>query len=295
MNKHPLRIAGINVATNLGLTIFKLIAGIFGNSSALISDGVHSGADILSASIAMLGVRLSQNGPDKKHRYGHESFESIASIFLSIILMCAGAAIGYNGISDIITGSYGGSPTLLALIAAIISILVKAIMCHALHITAKRIDSLALKAEVWHLRTDVFASIGCLLGIIGARFGLYALDSIAAIVVSLMVLKVAFSIMRDSIRKITDQSCDGDTVQNMEQLIMSESEVLEINEFKTRIVGSSICVDAVLSVDGSKTLNETDKIRQRIHMSLKNSYPKITHCMVCLVPCTTVDKDDIRD
>lgn len=295
MKKQTLRVAGANVAVNLGLTVFKFLSGIFGNSSALISEAVHSGADVLSASIAMLGVRLAQNGPDEKHKYGHESFESIASIFLSIILICAGAAIGYNGISDIITGNYGGSPTLLALIAAIISVIVKGVMCHALHLEAKRSGSLALKAEVWHLRTDVLASLGCLLGIIGARFGLYAFDSIAAIIVSLLVLKVGFSIMRDSISKITDQSCDSETISSIEKLIMEESEVLEITELKTRIIGTAICVDAFFSIDGSKSLEEADTIRQQIHTSLKNKFPKITHCMLCPVPVTAVDKDTNRD
>lgn len=295
MNKQTLRIAGVNVAVNLGLTVFKFLAGIFGNSSALISEAVHSGADVLSASIAMLGVRLSQNGPDEKHRYGHESFESVASIFLSIILLCAGAAIGYNGVVEIITGSYGGSPTLLALIAAILSVFVKGIMCHALHRTAKKSGSLALKAEVWHLRTDVLASIGCLLGIIGARFGLYALDSVAAIIVSLLVLKVGCSIMADGIGKITDHSCDSDTVQRIEQLIMEEAGVMEIIELKTRISGSAICVDTVLGTDGSQTLDNVETTRQQVHTLLKNTFPKITNCTVCLVPVTPVDKAANRD
>ncbi len=292
MNKQTLRIAGLNVAVNLGLTIFKMFAGIVGNSSALISDAVHSGADVLSASVATLGVKLSQNGPDEKHRYGHESFESIASLFLSIILLCAGLTIGYNGVSEIITGDYGGTPTALALIAAIVSAFVKAIMCHFLHRTAKKSGSLALKAEAWHLQTDVLASIGCLFGIIGARVGFYAFDSIAAIIVSLFVLRVAFSIMRDSINKITDRSCDSDTVQKVEELIVNIDGVLEISELKTRISGSKICVDIVLCADSDLTLEEADIIRQRIHTALEINFPNITHCMICLIP---VDKGENRD
>lgn len=292
MDKQTLRIAGANVAVNLGLTIFKLFAGIFGNSSALISDAVHSGADVLSAAIAALGVRLAQNGPDEKHRYGHGSFESIASLFLSIILLFAGVTIGYSGIKEIVTGNYGGTPTMLALIAAIVSIFVKAIMCYALNCAAKNSGSLALKAEVWHLRTDVLASIGCLLGIVGARFGVYALDSIAAIIVSLLVLKVALSIMKDSIGKLTDRSCDIDTLQKLEELILYEDDSVQIRELKTRISGSSIYLDGVLCTEGSLTVKDVDKIRQEIHKKLKDSYPDITGCTLCFIP---VDKDEIRD
>lgn len=292
MNKQTLRAAGANVAVNLGLTILKLFAGIFGNSSALISDAIHSGADVLSAAIAALGVKLAQNGPDEKHRYGHGSFESIASLFLSIILLCAGLTIGYNGISEIISGNYGGTPSMLALIAAIISAIVKAIMCHALHIAAKKSGSPALKAEVWHLRTDILASVGCLLGIAGARFGLFALDSIAAIIVSLMVLRVAVSIMKDSINKLTDSSCDKETLQKLEQVIINSENNIESIELKTRLSGSSIFVDAVLCADRNLMLKDIDIMRQQVHKVLESSFPNITHCTICFIP---VDKEENRD
>jgi len=292
MKKQTLRTAAANVAVNLGLTVLKLLAGFLGNSSSLISDGVHSGADVLSSVIAMLGVRLSQNGPDEKHQYGHESFECIASMFLSIILLCAGIAIGYNAVLDIISGGDGSTPSLLALIAAIISIIAKTVMCYILHRAAKKSGSLALKAEVWHLRTDVLASSGCLLGIIGARFGLYFLDPAAAIIVSLLVIRVGFSIMRDSINKITDHSCDADIITSMEQVIRSASDDMELVEFKTRISGSAICADVVLCTDGKRTIGETDIAREQLYTLLKESFSELTCCTVCIVP---IDKDSNRD
>lgn len=294
MNKQPLRIAVVNVAINLGLTIFKLLAGIFGNSSALISEAIHSGADVLSAAIAMLGVKLAQNGPDEKHRYGHESFESIASIFLSIILLLAGVVIGYNAIIEIATSSYGSAPNIIALIAAIISALIKAIMCHALNIIAEKTGSPALKAEAWHLRTDIFSSIGCLLGIIGTRFGLYYLDPIAAVIVSLLILKVAFSIMHDGIGKITDQSCDRTTIHSMMTLIADNFDSVEILEFKTRIHGRSVDIDITLGIDGKLTIDTGEAVRHQMLSTLTKAFPQISNCTICLAPAI-VDKAANRD
>ena len=187
-----MQVSTAGIVCNAALTVFKLVAGIVAHSSAIVSD-------ILGSLIVMIGAVFSHKAADASHPYGHEKLECIASILLGNILVVVGAAIGYAGVMKIIRGETLAAPGVLALIAAVVSIVVKEGLYWYTIAAAKRIRSVSLKAEAWHHRSDALSSIGSFAGVLGARLGMPILDPIASIVICLFIFKVAYGIFHESI------------------------------------------------------------------------------------------------
>lgn len=202
------KVSVISLIVNFILSIFKLAAGVFASSGAMVSDAIHSASDVFSTVIVMIGIKMSVKEPDKEHPYGHERIESVAAIVLATILFLTAIGIGQSGLSKIISGNFENieTPGILALIAAIISLVVKEAMYWYTKINAKRINSTALMADAWHHRSDALSSIGAFIGILGARMGLVILDPIASIVICLFIAKAAYDIFKDAIDKMVGLS-----------------------------------------------------------------------------------------
>lgn len=285
-SKVVIKISLISIIVNILLTAFKMIAGIFSNSGAMVSDAVHSASDVFSTIIVIIGAKISQKDSDKEHPYGHERMECVAAIILSAILFFTGLIIGYTGFIKIIEGNYESlaMPGLLSLIAAIVSIVCKELMYQITMIVAKRVNSTALKADAWHHRSDAFSSIGSFIGIFAARVGFPILDSVASVVICLFILKAAIDIFRDAISKMTDQSCDEETVKKMSEEIFAQDGVLKIDQIKTRLFGDKIYVDIEIATDGNITLFESHEIAQRVHDCIEEKFPTVKHCMVHVNP-----------
>ena len=284
--KTAIKVARNSIITNILLSAFKLFAGIFAGSAAMISDAVHSITDLVSTVIVIIGIRLSNKGADKKHPYGHERFECVATLMLVALISAVGIGIGWAGIQAIIAGDYGqmGVPGLLALIAAVVSIIVKEALYWYVRAAAKKIDSSALMADAWHSRSDGLASIGSFIGILGARMGFPILDSVAAVVICAFILKTAASIARDAIGKMTDKSCDDDTINKMREIILSHEPVLAIDQLKTRLFGNKIYMDLEISLDAEITLHEAHVTAEHVHDAIETEFPKVKHCMVHVNP-----------
>lgn len=251
-----MRVSVISVIVNLVLSAFKLLAGIFANSGAMISDAVHSASDVFSTFIVMIGVTISGKKADKEHPYGHERMECVAAIVLAVILFATGLGIGWSGIQKIFFMNSDSLevPGMLALIAALVSIVTKEWMYWFTKFTADKIRSDALRADAWHHRSDALSSIGALIGIGGARLGFPVLDPIASVVICLFILKAAIDVFRDAVDKMVDKSCDEKTMEEMRQVICKQDGVLGISSLQTRMFGSRIYVDAEIEADGSLTL-----------------------------------------
>ena len=215
-----MQVSTVGIVCNAALTVFKLVAGIVAHSSAIVADAVHSASDILGSLIVMIGAIFSNKAADASHPYGHEKLECIASILLGNILVLVGAAIGYTGITKIIHGETLAAPGMLALIAAVVSIVVKEALYWYTIAAAKRIRSVSLKAEAWHHRSDALSSIGSFAGVLGARLGLPILDPIASIVICLFIFKVAYGIFRESIDRLVDRAAGTDTVAAMRRTML---------------------------------------------------------------------------
>ncbi len=275
-----------SIIGNVLLSGFKLFAGVFAQSAAMISDAIHSLSDVFSTIIVMAGVKMANKKPDKEHPYGHERFECVAAIILSVILFATGAGIGWAGLQKVIAGNYGGlaTPGMLALVAAIISIVVKEAMYWYTRNAAKKIDSSALMADAWHHRSDAFSSVGSFIGILGARLGFPILDPAACIVICLFILKAAVDIFRDAVGKMIDKACDEQTAAEMREVILAQESVLGIDQLKTRLFGDKIYVDVEIRSDGLVTLEQAHDAAQRVHDVIEKQFPKVKHCMVHVNP-----------
>ena len=279
------KVSFISIIINVILTVFKIIAGVIGRSSAMLSDAVHSLSDVISTIVVIIGVKLSYKEADAEHPYGHEKLECVAAILLATILFIVGFSIGYQGIIDIINKNYNVViPGFLALIAAILSIIIKEAMYWYTRYYAKKINSGALMADAWHHRSDALSSIGSFIGIGASILGYPIFDSIAAIVICLFILKAAYDIFKDAINKMIDKSCDADTIKKMQELIIEDESVLSVDCLMTRLFGNKIYVDVEISADGNITLQQAHDIAHEVHDKIEHEFPDVKHCMVHVNP-----------
>lgn len=281
-----IKVSIVSIIVNLLLSLFKLIAGIWGASGAMISDAVHSASDVFSTFIVMIGVTISNKKSDKEHPYGHERLECVASVILAIVLFATGIGIGIDGIQKIAAGNYGNMeiPKKIALLAAIASIAVKEWMYWYTRAAAKKINSGALMADAWHHRSDSLSSIGAFIGILGARLGFPVLDPIASVVICIFIGKAALDIFKDAIDKMIDKSCDEQTIKKMERLVLSEPGVKGIDVLRTRMFGAKVYVDVEISVDENMMLKESHEIAEEVHEAIEKAFPQVKHCMVHVNP-----------
>ena len=284
--KIAMRVGRNSIIVNVLLSGFKLFAGIFANSAAMISDAVHSITDLVGTVVALIGIKVAGKKSDKEHPYGHERFESVATLVLAGLITMVGVGIGWAGLQVIWERDYGELviPGLLALIAAVVSLVVKEAVFWYVRGAAKKIDSSALMADAWHSRADGISSVGSFVGILGARMGYPVLDSVASIVICLFILKTAFSISLDAIGRMTDRSCDDETIERMRAAILAPEKVERIDSLRTRVFGNRIYVDVDISVDGSITLAESHDVAHLVHDEIEKQFEKVKHCMVHVNP-----------
>lgn len=281
-----MHVSKVSIVANLILTVFKILAGVIAHSGAMISDAVHSASDVFSTIVVIIGIRISRKASDKDHPYGHERMECVAAIVLATILVATGLGIGYTAVTKIAGGNYENLtvPGLLALIAALVSILVKEAMYRYTKINAKRIDSGALMADAWHHRSDALSSVGALIGIAGARMGFPISDPLASVVICFFIEKAAVDIFRDAVDKMVDKACDEETEQQLKECAISQEGVLGVDLLHTRVFGNMIYVDIEIRADGNETLRRAHGIAERVHDSIEKNFPKVKHIMVHVNP-----------
>ena len=280
------RVSFVTIVGNVVLAVFKLLAGMIAASSAMVSDAVHSFSDVFSTIIVIIGVKISSRESDASHRYGHERMECMASMGLAAVLFATSLGIGYSGLTKIISSDYSSlaTPGLLALIAAIVSIAIKELMYHYTMHAAKKINSSSLKADAWHHRSDALSSVASLIGIGGAMMGVKILDPIVSIIICLVIVKAAFDILKESIDKLVDKSCDDETVKKMEETVISIDGVLDLDDIKTRLFSNKIFVDIEICADGDLTLWDAHEIAENVHDKIEEDFKDVKHCMVHVNP-----------
>lgn len=282
----------VSVIGNAVLSGFKLFAGIAGNSSAMISDAVHSFSDVLTTLIAWIGVKISKKESDSSHPYGHERLECIASLFLGAILMVTGLGIGKVGLEAIFSQKYEtiAIPSTIALVAAIVSIVGKEAMYWYTRHYAKLINSSAFLADAWHHRSDAFSSVGSLIGIAGAMMGYPVLDSVASVVICLFILKVSYDILKDSIIKLLDTSCGEDYERKMNEYISSENGVVCVDMLRSRMFGNKVYIDSEIQVNGDKSLKEAHEVAELVHNDVERNFPEVKHIMIHVNPANELSE-----
>lgn len=280
------KLSAVGIAGNILLSAFKLLAGILGHSGAMISDAVHSLSDVFATLIAYIGVILSKSEADKEHPYGHERFECFASLSLGLILAATGLGIGYSGIKNLFSAKNNELviPTLLPLIAAAVSILVKEGMYWYTMYYAKKLNSAAFKADAWHHRSDAFSSIGSFIGIGAAKLGFPIMDPIASIVICLFIFKVAFDITKEAIRQMMDTSCSEEFITAVSDFVNNHSEVKNIDVLNTRQFGNKVYIDLEIALDKNLSLIQAHEIAEKIHDGIELQFPNVKHVMIHVNP-----------
>lgn len=285
-NKIIKKLSCVSILGNIVLTIFKLFAGIWGNSGALISDAIHSLSDVFTTIIAWIGVKVARQDADAKHHYGHERHECVASLVLGVILLITGLGIGKVGIEHIIDGTYAQAkiPALIALIAAFVSIVGKEAMYWYTRYYAKIINSQAFMADAWHHRADAISSIGALIGVAGAMLGYPIMDLLASLFICLFILKVSYDIVGDALSKLLDTSCGIDYEKTLYDFILQQENVKSIDMLQSRMFGNKVYVDLEISVNGDITLHEAHDIAENVHNKVEQNFPEIKHIMIHVNP-----------
>lgn len=281
-----LRVSRINIFNNIVLAVSKISIGVVAHSAALLNDGVNNAGDVISSVIASVGIAAAGKDSDAEHQYGHERLESVAAILLSGIIMVVGLGLLVDGVSSIIKKSYLNRPIpgVLAVIAAIISIVVKEIMFLYTRWAAKKTESSALLASSWDSQSDVLATTGGLVGIVFARMGYPIADSIAAIIIALFILRVGVQIFRDGADQMVDRACQDETVQQIRTVILDQEGVRGLDLLRTRTFGSRCYVDVEISADGLQCLVDAHSIAERVHHAIEKNFPQVKHCMVHVNP-----------
>ena len=276
----------VGIIGNVFLSAFKFIAGIMGNSSAMVSDAVHSLSDVFATFIAFLGVRFGRREADASHPYGHERIESLAAIVLGLILLVTGVGIGWVGLEKILAGNYESLPIpgMIALVAAIVSIAVKEGMFWYTRHWARVIRSSAFEADAWHHRSDAMSSIGALVGVGGSMLGYPVLDPIASVVICLFILKQGISIIYDALKKMLDTSCGEQFEEEVRQLVEAENQVGHIDMLRTRMFGDKVYIDMEIAIDGSMQLTDAHAIAERVHDDIEHAFPEVKHVMIHVNP-----------
>ena len=277
-------------AANVALLVFKFVAGILGNSAAMMADAVHSLSDFLTDIVVLLFVRVSAKPQDESHDYGHGKFETLATLLIGLALAAAAIGIIVSGAEKMVAWLQDETlvvPGKLALWAALISIAVKELVYQYTIVRGRKLNSPAMIANAWHHRSDTLSSIGAAIGIGGAIFlgeRWAVLDPLASIVVGAMLIKVAYELMKGSFGELTDESLTREEEQEIVDIIQSFPLVSEPHNLRTRHIGNRVAIEAHIRMDGSLSLNEAHQEASAIESRLRERFGKDTLVTIHMEP-----------
>jgi cation diffusion facilitator family transporter len=289
-NKEIYKVTLVGGAVNVVLLLFKFVAGIVGHSAAMMADAIHSLSDFVTDIIVLLFVHISVKPQDKSHDYGHGKYETLAMTLIGIALLAVAIGILYNGVMKITAWIHGEpleAPGLLALWAALASIILKEAVYQYSMMKARQLQSQAVEANAWHHRSDALSSIGTAVGIGGAIFlgqRWTVLDPLASVVVGAFILKMSVSLLRDGIGDLMEQSLPDAIEAEILQLAASVPGVAEPHELRTRRIGNHYAVELHILMDGDISLREAHDKASEVEDLLKAHYGEETHVAVHVEP-----------
>lgn len=284
------RVTWIGSIVNFLLLVFKFLAGILGHSSALVADAVHSLSDFITDIIVIVFIKISGKPEDDDHRYGHGKYETLATALIGLALFAVGIGLLVGGamkVADVFNGATLPAPSMVALIAAAVSIVSKEILYRYTVRIGKNLNSQAVVANAWHHRSDAFSSIGTLIGIGGAIFlgeKWRILDPIAAIVVSAFIIKVAIDLIKPCVDELLERSLPAETEKKILDIISSFPEVSSPHHLRTRRIGNHIAIEVHLRMDGNTTLENAHTLATKVEMQLRSEFGQDTHIGIHMEP-----------
>ncbi|KIL51705.1 cation diffusion facilitator family transporter [Jeotgalibacillus alimentarius] len=280
----------VGIVANTLLTILKGVFGYISGSRALVADAAHSASDVAGSVAVLAGLRTAKKPPDEDHPYGHGKAENIATIIVAILLVVVGVEIASTS-AGVFFGEIPQAPGSIALAVIVFSILIKEILFHYKKRIAKRIDSSALMAEAWHHRSDALSSIAAFFGVLGAIIGerfdlsflLYA-DPVAGLVVSLIVVKIGFSLAKEAGSVMMEQVLDAEKSNPFIETVMMIPGVERVDELLARTHGHYIVVDIKVSVDPYITVEEGHRIGKNVKRRLLERHEDVKQVLVHINP-----------
>ena len=273
--KQIYRVTIVGSIANFFLLVFKFVAGILGQSSAMIADAVHSLSDFVTDIIVLVFVKVSAKPKDTGHDYGHGKYETLATVIIGIVLLIVGTGIFWNGLNQIFAfyrGEKLESPDLIALIAALVSIVVKEILYRYSVIVGHKVQSQAVVANAWHHRSDAFSSIGTALGIAGAIFlgkDWRVLDPIAAVVVSVFIVKVSIQLLIPCLNDLLERSLPEEIEKEIITIIDEDSQIKDPHNLRTRRIGSDFAIEVHIRLQPDMTVREAHVVATGIENRLR--------------------------
>lgn len=290
-DKKVYRVTLLGSVVNLLLLVFKFVAGVLGHSAAMIADAVHSLSDFVTDLIVIVFVKISSKPEDADHAYGHGKYETLASCIIGLALIVVGVMMGYNAtvkIMDVVrNGTELASPGIIALAAAVLSIVLKEWMFRITRKVAREVDSPAVEANAWHHRSDALSSVGTAIGIggavlLGSKWAV--LDPIAALVVSVFIVVQAAKILSDAIGQLMEKSLPRDVEQRICEIVYEEEGTSDIHHLRTRKIGSQISIELHVRMNGSLTLREVHGKSIAIEKRLRAAFGDSTYINLHVEP-----------
>lgn len=272
------------------LVLFKFVAGILGHSAAMVADAVHSLSDFLTDIIVLVFVRISNKPTDKSHDYGHGKFETLAMTIIGLALLGVAIGIVYGGLMKIVGWFHGEqlpAPGMLALWAALLSVVVKEAVYRYSMVKARQLNSQAVEANAWHHRSDAFSSAGTAIGIgaaifLGQRWTVF--DPVASVIVGIFIVKVAFDLLRRGIGDLMEQSLPEVVEDEMRRLASQVPGVVDPHSLRTRRIGNHYAIELHIRVNGDISLREAHDKATCVEKLLKKHYGEETHVVVHVEP-----------
>jgi cation diffusion facilitator family transporter len=272
--------AWTGIISNLGLFVMKLAAGIAGGSQAMIADAFHTASDVLTSVGVLIGFVVAKQPADDHHPYGHGRAESISAKLVSIVLIAAGFGIAYDSAQMLLTGELK-EPGIIALAAAVVSIIIKQIAYVKVRRMASGIRSVSLEADAYHHRSDVFSSMAALAGIAGARMGYAFMDPLAGILVSGFIIKIGADLFHKAYDELMDAAPPEDLRCEVEKLAGSVDGVMEVKKIMSRKAGIEYFFEIIIGIDADLTVSEghdiTHRVRRMIFEQCPDTHDVIVH------------------
>ncbi|ROT18189.1 MULTISPECIES: cation diffusion facilitator family transporter [Bacteroidales] len=276
--KEIYKVTLIGTVVNALLIVLKLVAGIIGRSSAMVADAVHSLSDFVTDAIVLIFVRIAGLPSDKGHDYGHGKYETLATLIIGCILAMAGIGLLISGIEQVVrsfNGEHLPRPRMVALIVAVLSIASKEWLYRYTVKVGRATESQAVIANAWHHRSDAISSAGTLVGIAGAMFlgeQWRILDPLAAVMVSMFIIKSGYDIIRPSVGELLEASLPDSQEREIRTLVMSIDGIKNVHNLRTRRIGCTIAADMHVKMDGGMSLSEAHALASRAERAIKSQF-----------------------
>jgi cation diffusion facilitator family transporter len=287
-----MRVALLSVASNSVLIVLKVVVGLLIGSVAVISEAIHSAVDLVAAVIALVAVRASGQAADERHPYGHGKFENISGTIEAVLIFVAAAWIIYEAVRKLIHPQTMDVP-LWGVGVMFVSALANILVSRRLFKVGRETDSVALQADAWHLRTDVYTSVGVMFGLlviwivgmIRPDFDIRWLDPVVAILVALLILAAAYRLTREAARDLLDVSLPAKDVNWIKTFVVGNwTQVHSFHNLRTRKAGPTRFIDFHIVVDDTMTVAEAHALGDRIIMAIKERLPN-SYINIHVEPC----------